>query len=178
MAWMNTFESYGKGAKFLHWTLALLIIALVVIGFTMGSLQPESLQAQAYDLHKLLGMLVFLMGICFILWRLINPKPAFPETMPTWEIHAARVVHFLLYAALLLMPILGFVTSTAAGYPPHIGAWEVPSFGIPHDKPLAEFAGDLHKIMAWTLITLVSIHSLAALKHHFFEKDNILTRML
>ena len=178
MAWMNSEQSYGLVAKFLHWLLATVIISLVAVGFIMGDIKSESLQGQAYNLHKLFGLLVFGLGIGFILWRLFNTKPSYPPTMPSWEKHAARIVHVLLYLVLLFMPILGFITATAAGYPPHIGAWVIPSLGIPLDQPLAEFAGELHRIMAWTLITLVAIHTMAALKHHFIEKDNILTRML
>jgi cytochrome b561 len=125
-----------------------------------------------------MGLTVLSLVILRILWALTSIKPGLPEIMKPWERYSERYLHFTLYLLLLIMPLSGWLMSTAAGYAPSFfGLFSIPMPRISHNENLAGFAGEIHYKVAWLLILLVSIHILAAFKHHFIDKDNILKRM-
>ena len=176
MAIRNTIASYGSVAKFFHWTIAVLLLCMIVFGFFLESI-PKDYQPIAYNSHKLTGLTIFVLMILRGLWALINPKPILPYNTQLWERIAERSVHYLLYAVVLTMPLVGLIGSVAAGRPPHIGSFVI-TLPIAEDKAFAENAFTLHGILAFTLIALITIHVCAALFHHFIRKDDILRRML
>lgn len=178
MALKNTTTRYGSVAKFFHWIVALAVIALLIVGFLMGGIHDKALKMQVVNLHKLIGVAVLLLMLCRLGWRLVNVQPGYPTSTPAWERKAARGVHDLLYLALILMPLSGWIMSTAAGKAPHLGAWLLTLPGISQSKTLAHFCNNAHSVLAWIIITAVSVHLLAALKHHFIDKNNVLIRML
>ncbi|MBL4647426.1 MAG: cytochrome b/b6 domain-containing protein [Gammaproteobacteria bacterium] len=113
------------------------------------------------------------------MWRFVNPKPEWPDTMSLAERLAARLVHGLLYLLILIVPISGWIMSTAAGYSPSFWGWFTLAMpGIPYSKALAMTANQIHTTAIWVLGILIILHLLAALKHHFINKDNILKRMM
>lgn len=177
----DTITQYGWVSKFLHWTLAILVIFQVYTAlWTIYVLPKDSPEAGFYIglLHKPLGMLTAIFAILSIIWYLINIRPIFPLSMPSWEKVTARIVHPLLLLGILIMALSGLIFTTAAGRPPNFyGLFQVPQF-ITVDKAISELFFNIHEISAYILIGLVVLHTLAALKHHFIDKDNVLKRML
>lgn len=173
----NTSEKYGSVSKFFHWLIFIFFIIQIIVALSMGNV-PKSVQSYFYTFHKSLGLLILLAAFLFIVWNLSNLKPQWPGTMPKWERISARTIHLALYTLILLMPISGWLMSTAAGHPPNF-FWlvQIPMPGIVKNKALAQIVSNIHSLLAWILCTLVGIHILAALKHHFITKDNILTRI-
>jgi cytochrome b561 len=178
---MNTPNRYGFFTKFLHWIIAIVVLVQFYLAYwTICVLPPKSPTGSFYinNLHKPIGMLALCFIIVFIFWRIINIKPNFPPAMANWEIKAAKLVHFLLYLTVLIMPISGLIMSVAAGYPPNFfGLYQVPAF-LEKNKEIADFFFKIHGTTGLILAGLVVIHTLAALKHHFINRDFVLKRIL
>lgn len=176
--WRNTAERYGAVSQFLHWTVVVLVILQFVLGFTAAGM-PISLQRLILLVrHKSIGMTIFGLVLARLVWRGFSPAPSLPTAMPSLHKTAAHVSHVLLYALLICMPIVGWITSSAS----HLTVTWFGLFPFPElvgpDAHLAKLAKATHAAMAWMLLAVASLHALAALWHHFMLKDNVLRRML
>ncbi len=168
---------YGGVAIVLHWLVAAAILATFPLGLYMADLplSPRKLTLVSY--HKWIGVTVFgLMGLR-LAWRLTHrPPPLLPET-PAWQRHAARFVHWTLYALLLAIPLSGWLYSSAVGVPTvYLGLWQLPDL-VGKDKALAEALKLTHKSLNFVMLGLVVVHVAAAIKHHFVDRDGLLARM-
>lgn len=176
----NTPSSYGSVSKFFHWIIVLLVLIQVYL-VLQAKVLPENSPLAGFligSLHKPIGMLTLFIAILGYSWHFISIRPLFPSRMGNWEKVAAQLVHNLLYLLLIIMPISGLLMSTADGYPPNFfGLYQVPQF-MEKNKMLADYFFNLHRNTAIILVSLIIIHTLAALKHHFIDKDSVLTRML
>lgn len=171
----NTDMKYGSVSKFFHWLVFLLVTTLILVGFfwqNTGAMKPTVI-----NVHKLVGILTFCIVLLRMWWTLSNAKPQVPNAK-RWEKILEHTAHGLIYVCLLAMPLSGWVMVTAAGRPPHLFGLTIPMPGIAKNMATAMTAGGVHLIVAWTLIVLVGLHILAALKHHFINKDIVLKRML
>lgn len=181
MGFKNTESRYGVIAKTLHWLIAILILVQFYLVYWKQWVLPEkSAIANFYinGLHKPIGVVVLLLAICAVTWKVNNRKPGYPPNMPTWEKQSAIFVQSVLYLTLFAMPISGLIMSTAAGYPPNFfGLYQFPQF-LQKNNIMAQFFFDVHEITGYLIVALLVLHIGAALKHHFIDKDNILTRML
>ena len=174
----NTPSTYGSVGKFLHWIVALIVIMMLIIGFTMDGF-TEPFKSQMYGYHEELGLTLMGILIFRVYWRWVNPQPEFPASLSAWERVAAHSTHYLLYIALAVMIASGWAKSTSSGYTPNFyGLFELPMPFVPVSTTVKHFAKQVHVTTVWVLITLVSLHILAALNHHFIHKDNVLKRML
>ena len=174
----NTPERWGCVAKWLHWTVALAVIVMIGLGWWAERLPFGSLKVDVFWVHKSLGMLVLIAMALRLLWRLLNPAPALPDTLRPWERGAAHLTHWGLYALLIAMPVSGWVINSAANFPLSVFGWfEVPAIA-PADDDIKELAASVHGALSWAIIAVVGLHVAAALKHHFVLKDDVLRRML
>lgn len=174
----NSINHWGSVSKFFHWLIALLVIIMLIVGISMGYL-PKGVKPPIYNLHKSIGLTVLILMILRLIWRLSNPIPRFPETTPSWQVFAARLSHRWLYFIIIIMPLSGWIMSTAAGHPPDF--WWIVKIDfpfIPLSKPLASFFSKVHLILAWIIIVSLIIHVLGAMKHWLINKDHVLQRML
>lgn len=172
----NSMDRFGAIAIFFHWFMAILVITMLAVGLYMVDLPADSEKTTIYGLHKATGILILMLVTLRILWRFANTTPAL--LIPTLEKIAARTVHWALYGCMFAMPITGWLLSSAAGYPPSFyGLFEVPALMAPNPAWVPVFA-TMHKWIAYGLIIMIIIHTAAALKHHFIDKDTILRRML
>lgn len=175
----NTAERYGIISKMFHWSLALLVLIQFYLIIQVKFL-PENSPTAGFligGLHKPIGILVFLLAILSYFWRAINIKPSYPGRMTALEKTAATLAHNLLYLCLIVMPLTGLVMSVAAGRPPNFfGLFQVPQF-LAENKSLSDNFFLMHRYIGYLFMIIISIHVLAALKHHFLNKDNILKRM-
>lgn len=170
---------WGGVTKLLHWTIALLVIVLLGVGLWMIDLPISLDKVRVYALHKSTGVTVLALMLIRIAWRASEKsRPQMPLGMPAWERGAAVASHVLLYVALLVMPLSGWLFNSAANFPLQWFGWlSLPALSGP-DPALKAFARAIHHWTAYTLIALLSLHVLAAFKHHVFDRNEILRRML
>ena len=180
MTMRNTSSDYGSVAKCLHWIVAILIIGMLTLGTIMTELDKSNpIRPTLYMIHKSTGVTIFITMIIRIIWRWINPAPAFPDPTPPWQRKAARWSHILLYVLIVIMLLSGMVLSTAGNHP--IPFWGLFTFKLPFvplNDSLKHFTGKIHLILAWTIAVLLLLHVLALIKHHCIDKVPILQRML
>jgi cytochrome b561 len=191
-------ERYTAVAIVLHWAIAAAILFLIPLGFWMH-IQAEHGNVseglyRAFQLHKSVGLTVLALSLVRLGWRLANPPPALPPHMPAWERFAAKATHWAFYAIMIGMPLSGWLF-VSAGWSLHedrslavathyFGLFQVPAlFGLPQAGDdvragVANAAFVAHYVMAYAAIGLAVLHVAAALKHHLFDKDNVLTHMI
>jgi cytochrome b561 len=177
--WRNSRQQYGIISIALHWLVALLVFGLFGLGLWMVELDYYHRWYQrAPDLHKSIGISLFGLMLLRQLWRYTNPRPAPLPSHANWEKRLAGAVHGFLYLLLFVLMLSGYLISTADGRAIEVfGLFRVPATltGIPNQEDLA---GVVHQILGYVLIGLVALHALAALKHHFLDRDGTLRRML
>lgn len=174
----NDERRYGAMAQLFHWVIAALILVQFGIGWYMTDLPTSPHKFDTYQLHKSMGLTIFALAVLRLGWRLFNPAPPLPASMPQWERAAARTSHFLLYALILVQPLIGYLQSNAANFPLVVwGVLPVPAL-LAKDEALAETLVGVHELGADTLALVALIHIGAALRHHFWLKDDVLRRML
>lgn len=169
---------YHPLSKLLHWLMAVLILAAFGIGLAMADapLSPKVLAQFSY--HKWIGITVLGLVALRLLWRLLKGVPAMPDSMKPWEKLAAHLGHLGLYLLMIGVPLVGWLMSSAKGVPVvYFKLVRLPDL-IAADKALGEQLAEVHETLAWLLIALVVLHVLAALKHHFVNRDTVLQRML
>lgn len=174
----NTNQSYGWVSISLHWLMAFVIFFLFGLGVYMVELTYyDAWYKGSLELHKSLGLVVFSLLLFRVFWRAINIKPM-QLAGPKWEQYSAHWMHIFLYIVMLLLMISGYLISTAKGKP-------IPIFDLVHIPALAwsidnqeDIAGLIHAVLAWSLIAMTVVHSLAAIKHQFINKNGGLTRIL
>lgn len=177
--WRNTDACYGLAAILLHWLTALAVAGLFGLGLWMVDLTYyDAWYRTAPWVHKSVGVLVFAMLAMRISWRILNPPPLPLPTLSRIERKLSAAVHALLYLLLLGVTVSGYLISTADGQPVSVfGLVSLPAT-LAHLPGQAEAAGDIHLILAVTLVGFACLHGLAALKHHFVDRDGTLLRML
>ena len=174
----NTEQRYGLVAIALHWSMAVMIIGLFLLGLYMGTLEyVDSWYNLAPHLHESFGLVVFALLLLRTFWTLVNTRPT-PLPMSAWEHTAASAVKVLLYLLLFSVAISGYLISTADGRAIDLFNWaQVPAAfaGFEHQE---DIAGTFHVILAWVTISIAYLHFLVAMKHHFIDCDVTLLRML
>lgn len=166
---------YNAVARALHWSIGLLIIANIALAL-LG--EPFEHVLWIFPLHKSIGILVLGLSVLRLLWRLTYTAPPLPAAMPGWEKLAARLVIAAFYAMIILVPLSGWVMSSAGKWPiSFFGLFEVTKFAVTKDDPIAHLAHEAHEILGLLFIPLVAVHIAAALRHHIILKDNVLLRM-
>lgn len=170
---MNT---YTRTAKALHWLIALLIFAVFPLGLYMHELKLSPAKLQLYSYHKWAGMIILLLAIVRLLWRITHRPPAL--SLPRLQQMASSAVHHILYVLILAIPLTGWLMSSAKGYQTVLfGILPLPDL-LAKDKALGQTLENVHASLNYILLLLVAVHIAAALKHHFIDRDDVLTRML
>ncbi len=170
-------------AKGLHWLMAALLLGLLALGLlalglymTDLPLSPEKLLL--YSWHKWLGVSAFLLLWCRLLWRLTHRAPAAPEGVSAGMARLATLGHLALYALMLLIPLSGWLMSSAKGVPTvWFGLWPIPDL-LPRDRALGDALQLVHRALNYLLMATIAGHVAAALWHHTVRKDDTLRRML
>lgn len=174
----NSTARWGALAQLLHWTIVALIIVQYVIaeiadGLPLG---PDKLGTLAR--HKSVGITIFALALLRLLWRAVNTTPPLPESLRPWERTAARLTHGALYALLFAMPLTGWMMSSARNFPVSwFGLVQLPDLVRP-SKPAYDFLHETHETLFVLLVAVAALHALAALRHHFVLRDDVLRRML
>jgi len=170
----------------LHWLIAVGIIGMLILGKYMHELSDtDATKFDLYQLHKSFGLTILALSVLRLVWRLVNKVPPLPEHMPTWERYAAHASHVLLYVLIVAIPLSGWALASASplGIPTiWFGQFEIPHLpglqGYADQHAVEDQAHEVHELLGNLMIGLLVIHVGAALKHHFWDRDDVLTRML
>ncbi|HPP46504.1 MAG TPA: cytochrome b [Accumulibacter sp.] len=169
---------YTSTALWLHWLMALLLAALFVVGLYMVDLPLSPQKLKIYSWHKWAGVTAFLLVLLRLAWRIGHPAPTLPASMPRWQKSAAHGLHHLLYLLMIAIPLSGWLMSSAKGFQTvYFGVLPLPDL-LAKNKDLGKTLEEVHEILANGLALLVLAHIAAALKHHFLDRDDVLSRML
>lgn len=177
----NSATGYGSVARILHWLTALVILSSIVLGLlahrvAFGAVETTIL---VFSLHKTLGIAAVTIGTLRILWALtqVRPVPVHPERRA--ETFVAEVAHWLLYVAMIVVPLAGWAEHAATqGFAPILWPLGQSLPFIPKSEHLAEALAGVHRAFAWVLIVTVALHIAGALKHAVIDRDGVLGRML
>jgi cytochrome b561 len=174
---MQSNGRYSGVAIALHWLMALLILSNFCLGLYMADLPLSIQRLKLFNYHKWTGATILAIAAIRLLWRLTHRPPS-DLPAPRWQLQAAHVTHWALYALFFAVPLAGWAYSSAAGFPVVVfGVIPLPDF-VPKDKALAESLKELHESLAWVLFALVALHVAAAMKHAFIDRDGLLRRMV
>lgn len=168
--------SYTKGAIYLHWLIAILMIIMLFFGEDMirhatGTYYPS--------LHASIGISILVLSLARLWWRVSHKPPALPATMKSWEVTVSHIAHGLFYALMIAMPLSGLMSFTSLSARETIlsGTTIFGIFPVPALPNIGGIGGIVHGLGAKVGQALVILHILAALKHQFIDKDNLLKRM-
>lgn len=169
---------YTAVAKSLHWLMALLIMGMLALGFFMTGLPLSPDKFQYYAWHKWAGVSVFGLVWLRLAWRLMFPPPALQAGMSRALKLAAHAGHWALYALMVLIPLTGWLMSSAKGFQTvWFGVLPLPDL-LGKDKLMGNQLALLHWALNVSLLALIVGHAAAALWHHFVHRDDTLRRML
>jgi len=171
-------ERYTRTAILLHWFIALLIFTAFPLGVYMHELPFSPDKLRLYSWHKWIGVSLFLLVIVRLTWRTTHRPPPLPDAMAAWEKFAAHAVHFSLYVLIIIIPLSGWLMSSAKGVQTvWLGVLPLPDL-LSKNKELGDLLKEVHESLNFLMLGLIFAHAGAALKHHFIERDGILSRML
>ena len=192
----NTPSRYGSVSQAIHWLTVVLVIALLVSG-KVTDIEADHPGDIPFLWHGSLGVLVLVLVLSRVVWAFISPAPPFPRTMTRAARLGARTMHLALYVLLVALPLSGWLAASSEGASVNFfGVVSIPSWDLSNSRatPAAaegeavgaqaagegskEFLEDLHEVLGNALLILASLHVLVALKHHFFNRDDVLKRML
>lgn len=179
MNWKNTTDRYSSPSVAMHWLMLLLLVAVYACIELRGMYPRGSdLREALKTWHFMLGLGVFALVFVRLALRLAaGAAPSIRPALPPWQARLAALMHLALYAFLLAMPLLGWLTLSASGKPvPFFGLQLPPLLGA--DKALAGSLKEIHETIGTIGYYLVGLHAAAALFHHYWTRDNTLLRML
>lgn len=177
-------QRYTRVAVGLHWLIALIVIGNLIGGLTIDIFLDSSDPAMVatgrtiIGFHKALGLTVIALTLVRIGWRLANPPPPLPAHMTPLEQRLSRLTHLFFYFLLLALPLSGWALVSTGKVPAPVsvfGLFAMPPLPLP--ASLHGTAGEGHELLGWLMVATLALHILAAVKHQWFDRDNLLARM-
>jgi cytochrome b561 len=171
-------NGYTGTAKALHWTIVVLLIAQFIFGWTMPHMGRNTPVTTVISLHFTFGVIILAVAIVRLGWRATHGEPAPLDGIPPWQMQSARIMHWLLYLLLFVIPLLGWMEASRRGMPVVMFGLELPKL-LATRAPGWGWTGDVHGLLAnYLMLALVALHVAAGLYHYFFRRDGVLQRML
>ena len=162
-------------SRVLHWLMAVLILAMLFIGVAMVSSLAD--YHRLVSIHKPIGALILVLVAIRLINRLLHPPPPLPAGMPAILRFAAHASHWLLYALMVALPLVGWGMLSAGGYPIDlVGSFHLPPI-LPHSSALYAILRPAHTLLAYVLFATFLVHLGAALAHAFLFKDGVFESM-
>ena len=179
MTTRNSSTEWGWPAKTFHWLAAVIILVLLAHGWWMTHLTPRPDRLANYAWHSALGYDLLALVTLRLLWRWLNPVPQLPGDLKQWERLAAHVGHVSLYVLMLVVAVSGWMVATTfrVAMTKDLFGIDVPPFVTAVDRSTRQWIEETHMVLAYVLAALVAIHVIAALRHHYMKRNDILRRM-
>lgn len=166
---------YNGIARALHAAIAVLVIANLALGLGHDALEDTF---AVMPLHKSIGLTVLALSVARLLWRFTWTTPPYDPPLGRFDAAAAKLVHWAFYALIVLVPLLGWIMSSAGDRPLEwFGLFAVPKFAVEKESTLWEIAHEGHELLGLVMLGLAILHVAAALRHHFVLKTGLLRRM-
>lgn len=174
----NTTSRYGSLLIGLHW-LMLLLIAAVYAAIELRELYPRgsAIREGLKTLHYTLGLTIFLLVWLRLYARRRSPSPAIVPPPPRWQLSIAHLTELAMYLLMIAMPLLGWLLLSAEGDPISLFGLPLPRL-IGANEQLAGQLKEVHEAIGTVGYVLIGVHALAALVHHYIQRDSTLRRML
>jgi len=174
----NQTSHYGLISILIHWLTVIVVVGLAILGLWMVDLDYYSeWYKTGPEIHRSVGVLFAVLLLFRMLWRYWSPPPVSPESHLPWERKSARFVHWALLLLMWAVIVAGYLISTADNRGIDVFGWFVVPASLTSIPEQEDLAGDIHFYLAMTLLALAALHGLAALKHHFIDRDRTLVRM-
>ena len=178
MTWKNTDKRYGSLSIKMHWLMAILIIATFAfiecrVFFEKGTDTRDLFKMW----HFMLGLSVLLMVLIRLYFRFQQVSPKITPELSRMQNMASKGAHILLYVFMIAMPVAGWFMLSAFGKPIPFFGLELPAL-IGVNKELGKSIKEIHELVGEVGYYLIGFHAVAALIHHYIQKDDTLTRML
>lgn len=170
-------KNYNSVVRLIHWVSAFVVIGMFAVGLWMVDLSYYSeWYRTAPHWHKSIGILLALLTLLRVIWKFVTLSPKVEGN--SFEKVGATLMHIAMYVTLVVLFVSGYLISTEDGRGIDVFEWfTVPGAGALFENQ-ADTAGLIHFYAAWALILMAAAHALAALKHHFINKDNTLRKMI
>ena len=167
---------YTRFAVAMHWIVAAILFVQYPLGWLMQLIpkSPPGQRAEVFNLHKSIGLTLLALMVVRLAWRLAHRPPQLPP-MPPWQAWLAKINHALLYAALIAMPLAGYLGSVFSGYPVRFFGIVLPSWGA-KNPALKDLMSQVHLTLAWILAAAFALH-MAGVAKHLLDRDGLLRRM-
>ncbi len=177
MALKSTDDRWSSIIQWLHWLMALAILANGTIGLIMVDMSRGMTKLNTFAIHKSIGLTVLALLVVRVSWRLFDRRPR-DEPMPRWQRLTAHATQAALYLLMLAIPMSGWLYNSAHGNPLQwFKLFNLPAL-VEKNETISELALLGHQTLFWLLCIALSGHIAGALIHHWFERDNTLLRML
>lgn len=167
---------YGMPAIVLHWVLAVLIAAMVSLGWFMMTVEKQPQGPWYFDLHRSIGLVVAALVLLRVSWRLTHGPAPLPASLPRWEVRASSLTHWLLYVCMVAMPVTGIIGAQYNRSGLQFFGIPLPSWSAP-DRALSHLFFEIHSFLVWILVGLVVVHAAAGFKHLLVERDAVFQRI-
>jgi len=174
----NQLTHYGLISILIHWLTVIVVSGLAILGLWMVDLDYYSeWYKSGPEIHRSVGVLFAVLLMFRMVWRFLSPPPSSLESHQPWERKSARIVHWALLLLMWAVIVAGYLISTADDRGIEVFGWFVVPATLTSIPDQEDLAGDIHFYLAMTLLALALLHGLAALKHHFIDRDRTLVRM-
>lgn len=168
---------FNLPARLMHWTMALLIIAMLFIGIGMVSTVSPKYH-DLLSLHKSIGVVILVLVAVRLVNRMLNPPPPLPPDLPSWQKSLAKASHVVLYILMFALPLVGWCMLSAGDYPLVVfGSIRLPAI-VPHNVALFAVLRSAHSVLAGLLVATYLAHLGAALFHALIRRDDVLQSMV
>jgi cytochrome b561 len=169
---------FDRSTRLMHWLTAGLMLLVFGLAFSIDLATSRSAHVALLQLHRSIGLTVWLLTLARLAWRQTAKYPDWPSDMSELTRALAKTTEYSLYTLLLLQPILGLLQTNARGDRVQlVFVGPLPAL-VAKNRQLAEQLLIAHKIVGFSLLALIVLHISAALFHHFVRRDDILTAML
>lgn len=172
-------QHYTRVAVLLHWTIALMILTNIGLGFA-SSWTAEEVRRYTLDVHKPLGVFILVLSVARLGWRLSHSPPPLPTVMPHWQRIVSHYTHILFYVLMIVLPVSGWLFSSAVPVRHSIrffNLFDIPFLPLVQEIKVVGTLASLHITLAWVMTALVFLHLGAVAKHQFVDRDRLLSRM-
>ena len=166
----STIERYSPLMRLWHWSMALVIIGLISLGWWMTELDKEDpARGFLYGIHKSFGVLLIFLWFGRFITKILSEKPSTLNGQAFWKVFLAKATHLALYVLMIAIPVSGYLMSNSYGYPDALFGFELPMIA-PKNIELAELASEAHEILAYGTACLIALHISGVIFHSFIEK--------
>jgi cytochrome b561 len=165
--------------RVLHGISAIFIFTLLIVGSYMVDLPISPEKTQIYNMHKSFGLIALLIFTIRIIVRCYSHLPTLPDGIKSFEVKLSKIVTFMLYSCMIIMPLSGYIMNSAGSHDINfINSGHIVPNLIDPDPAIGSFAWHTHGYTAFIFELIIALHIVGAIKHLLVERINVFKRMI